>query len=58
MPFQDFRQFLDVLRRHSDDIDRPMNLDSDVPKPAKPQLRSGNVPLEDSSCNLPCRRRS
>ena len=37
MPYQDFRQFLDVLRRHGElvDIDRPMNLDSDVPKALK-----------------------
>ncbi len=37
MPYQDFRQFLDVLRRHGElvDIDRSMNLDSDVPKALK-----------------------
>src|SRR3972149_1454788 len=37
MPYQDFRQFLDALRRHGElvDIDRPMHLDSDVPKALK-----------------------
>ena len=37
MPYQDFRQFLDALRQHGElvDIDRPMHLDSDVPKALK-----------------------
>jgi len=37
MPYQDFRQFLDVLRKEGEliQIDRAMHLDSDVPKALK-----------------------
>ena len=37
MPYQDFRQFLDVLRQHGElvDVDRPVDLDDDVPKALK-----------------------
>src|SRR6202051_695704 len=40
MPYQDFRQFLDVLRRHGEllDIDRPVAL-SDVGKAMKQSYR-------------------
>ena len=37
MPYQDFRQFLDVLRKHGElvDIDRPIDLQTDVGKALK-----------------------
>src|SRR5665647_819342 len=37
MPYQDFRQFLDVLRKHGElvDIDRPIDLRTDVAKALK-----------------------
>lgn len=44
MPFQDFRQFLDVLREHGElvAVDRPMSLNEDIPKALKlTQVRQG-----------------
>ncbi len=37
MPYNDFRQFLDVLRKHGElvDIDRPVDLQTDVGKAMK-----------------------
>lgn len=37
MPYQDFRQYLDVLRQHGElvDVDRRVSLDDDVPKALK-----------------------
>ena len=34
MPFQDFREFLDALRKHGElfDVDRPVALDQEVAK--------------------------
>ena len=67
MPYQDFRQFLDVLRQQGEliDVDRPIAL-TDVGKALKQAYQKGRpavsasrtVTFAVSSCSWPRRRTS